>query len=159
MLKFLKVTSAPKPIPLGCELPPKPKKRLVIPKKEEPSSDANLFSHRPVLEGGREGGGGVRPFLFSTENSQIVAYSPPTGYSPLFYSRPFLIFLPIFNFGSRGPCLYHYPTACVPHIHKLLIMSYYASLTPILQHTGFVASCSIAFHLHVNLCLFLCHMT
>ena len=44
MLKFLKVTSAPKPIPLCCELPPKPKKRLVIPKKEEPSSDANLFS-------------------------------------------------------------------------------------------------------------------
>ena len=44
MLKFLKVTSAPKPISLGCELPPKPKKRLVIPKNEEPSSDANLFS-------------------------------------------------------------------------------------------------------------------
>ena len=27
------------------------------------------------FQGGREGGGGVRPFLFSTENSQIVAYS------------------------------------------------------------------------------------
>ena len=32
----------------------------------------------PTWVGGREGGfggGGVRPFLFSTENSQIVAYS------------------------------------------------------------------------------------
>ena len=29
----------------------------------------------PTCVGGREGG--VRPFLFSTENSQIVAYSPP----------------------------------------------------------------------------------
>ena len=38
----------------------------------------------PVLEGGREGGGGVRPFLFSTENSQIVAYSIP---SPDFLKR------------------------------------------------------------------------
>ena len=45
-LKFLKVTSAPKSIPLGCELPPKPKKRLVIPKNEEPSSDSNLFSQQ-----------------------------------------------------------------------------------------------------------------
>ena len=45
MLKFLKVTSAPKAIALGCQLPPKPcTKRLVLPKKEEPSCDANLFS-------------------------------------------------------------------------------------------------------------------
>ena len=46
MLKFLKVTSAPKPILLGCELPPKPKKRLLMPKSEEPSSDPNLFSQQ-----------------------------------------------------------------------------------------------------------------
>ena len=46
MLKFLKVTSAPEPIPLGCELPTKPKKRLVIPKKGEPTSDTNLFSQQ-----------------------------------------------------------------------------------------------------------------
>ena len=46
MLKFLKVTSAPKPIPLGCELPPKPKKHLLMPKSEEPSSDPNLFSQQ-----------------------------------------------------------------------------------------------------------------
>ena len=46
MLKFLKVTSAPKPISLGFEPPPKPKKHLVIPKNEEPSSDANLFSQQ-----------------------------------------------------------------------------------------------------------------
>ena len=46
MLKFLKVTSAPKPIPLACELPPKPKKRLLMPKSEEPSSDPNLFSQQ-----------------------------------------------------------------------------------------------------------------
>ena len=31
----------------------------------------------PTCVGGREGGGGVRPFLFSTENSRIVAYSLP----------------------------------------------------------------------------------
>ena len=43
MLKFLKVTSAPKAIPLGFELPTKPKKRLVAPKNEEPISDTNLF--------------------------------------------------------------------------------------------------------------------
>ena len=43
MLKFLKVTSAPKPISLGCQLPPKPKKRLVSPKNEEPTSDPDLF--------------------------------------------------------------------------------------------------------------------
>ena len=43
MLKFLKVTSAPKPISLGCELPPKPEKRLVMPKNEEPTSDPYLF--------------------------------------------------------------------------------------------------------------------
>ena len=31
----------------------------------------------PICVGGREARGGVRPFLFSTENSQIVAYSLP----------------------------------------------------------------------------------
>ena len=46
MLKFLKVSSAAKPISLGCELAPKPKKRLVIPGNEEPSSGANLFSQQ-----------------------------------------------------------------------------------------------------------------
>ena len=47
MLKFLKVTYAPKAIALGRELPPKPcEKRLVVPKKEEPSCDANLFSQQ-----------------------------------------------------------------------------------------------------------------
>ena len=33
----------------------------------------------PTCVGGREGGGGgVRPFLFSTENSQIEVFSPNT---------------------------------------------------------------------------------
>ena len=49
--------------------------------------EKGVWGHRPVLEGGREGGregrggggGGVRSFPFSTENSQIVAYSPPDG--------------------------------------------------------------------------------
>ena len=41
--------------------------------------EKGVWGHRPVLEGGREGGGGgVRPFPFSTENSHIVAYSPPS---------------------------------------------------------------------------------
>ena len=43
---FVKVISAPKPIPLGCELPPKAKKCLVIHKNEEPSSHPNLFSQQ-----------------------------------------------------------------------------------------------------------------
>ena len=34
----------------------------------------------PTCVGGREGGGGVRPFLFSSENSQSVAYSLPFFY-------------------------------------------------------------------------------
>ena len=37
-------------------------------------------------QGGREGGGGVRPFLFSTENSHIVAYSLPRGRKALLRS-------------------------------------------------------------------------
>ena len=46
--------------------------------------EKGVWGHRPVLEGGREGGGGgVRPFPFSTENSHIVAYSPPCIAVPL----------------------------------------------------------------------------
>ena len=33
----------------------------------------------PTCVGGREGGGRCRPFLFSTENSQMVAYCLPVG--------------------------------------------------------------------------------
>ena len=41
--------------------------------------------------GRRDGGdgGGVRPFLFSAQNSQFVTYSPPFGESGhLWYPRP-----------------------------------------------------------------------
>ena len=34
----------------------------------------------PTCVGGREAGVGVRPFLFSTENSHIVAYSLPEAF-------------------------------------------------------------------------------